>query len=434
MPNFARILYYLGSGLQRLSWSQEKLKKYQNMHIKAVVRYAYDFVPFYRKWFNIHNISPCDIANVEDLSKLPVLSKDAFRRVPISEMVSKEYDISCLKVLQTSGSTGKPFRFFVSKPEDDWRKAIYLRANISCGQRPLDKWAFVTSPHHFGDTTSIQRRLGLFAQNLISVFDKVSEQVRYIDEIGVDILDGYSGALFLIAREAKRQGVRIRPKLLFGSSDSIGYTERKFMEKIFSAPYLDQYGCSETNRLAWQCPLREGYHMDVDSVVMQFVDEDGNDVNAGTDGEVVLTSLYNFAMPFIRYSLGDIGQQSNYCCSCGRVLPLMKNIQGRRDSFITLPDGRLVSPRTLTVAMGKLSFFGEIEQFQIMQRKKDLFDISLHFRKKFENTELVVNELRMCLSRALLAQESDITFNIQFVNTIHLSDTGRLKTVFSEVS
>ncbi len=435
MANFARISYYLASGLRRLHWKKNRLKEYQDRRVKAVVRHAYDFVRFYHDSFKRHGISPNDIEKVEDLNKLPVFSKDDFRKVSVSSLISRGHNIASLKRLRTSGSSGKPFSVFVSNVEDDWRKAIYLRANISCGQRPRDSWAFVTAPHHFGDTLKVQRRIGVFAQTLIPVFAQPSCQLQLVRDAKPDILDGYSGALFLIAKEAERLGVNdVRPRMVFGSSDSIDFSARKFIEHVFASKYLDQYGCSEVNRIAWQCPLRDGYHMDVDSVVMQFVDENGENVSAGEEGEVVLTSLYNFAMPFIRYSLGDISQPSSDSCSCGRVFPLIKNIQGRRDSFVTLPDFRIVSPRVLTVAMSEFRFYRNIEQFRIVQRRKDLFEVYLKLRSEFKDTATVASELAVHLSKALSAEDLDVTFNVQFVDEIPLSNTGRLRAVFSEVN
>lgn len=180
MANWARVAYFLAAGLRRLRWSREKLRAYQDKRIRAVVRYAYDCVPFYHERLRQVGVRPDAVRTVDDLAKLPVVRKDELRSVDVSQLVSREYDVAGLKVLRTSGSTGKPFRFYVSGVEDDWRKAMYLRANVSCGQRPRDVWAFVTSPRHFGDTTGIQRRLGFFAQTLVPVFCRPEEQVRRI--------------------------------------------------------------------------------------------------------------------------------------------------------------------------------------------------------------------------------------------------------------
>jgi phenylacetate-CoA ligase len=391
-------------------------------------------VPFYHERLRQVGVRPDAVRTVDDLAKLPVVRKDELRSVDVSQLVSREYDVAGLKVLRTSGSTGKPFRFYVSGVEDDWRKAMYLRANVSCGQRPRDVWAFVTSPRHFGDTTGIQRRLGFFAQTLVPVFCTPEEQVRRISDAEPDVLDGYSGALFLIGHEVERQGIgSIRPRLMFGSADSIDVASRRYMERVFKAPYLDQYGCAEVDRTAWQCPLRDSYHLDVDSVVTQFVDETGEAVGAGESGEIVLTSLFSFAMQFIRYSLGDVGKPSSDVCSCGRALPLMEAVEGRRDSFVTLPDGRMVSPRVLTVTMSQFRFYDGIEQFRIVQKRMDLFEVSLKMRSQFKNEATVANELVRHLAGTLDVEDLGVVFDVRFVDEIQLSGTGRLMAVVSEV-
>jgi phenylacetate-CoA ligase len=434
VANFLRIAYFLAAGLRRLSWSRQKLKSYQDKRVRAVVRHAYDCVPFYHEKLRAAGVLPGDVRSVADLGKLPVVRKDELRSLDVSRLVSRDYNVKRLKVLRTSGSTGKPFKFYVSGAEDDWRKALYLRANVSCGQRPRDVWAFVTSPRHFGDTTGLQRHLRFFAQSLVPVFAKPEDQVQIIRETKPDVLDGYSGALFLIGHEVERQGISdIRPRLMFGSADSIDVPSRRYLERVFNAPYLDQYGCSEVDRTAWQCPERESYHMDVDSVVTQFVDESGADVAAGESGEIVLTSLFNYSVPFVRYALGDVGRASSEACSCGRILPLMDGIEGRRDSFVVLPDGRVISPRVLTVAMSMFEFYDRVKQFRIVQKRDDLFEISLEIADSLKSRLDIAGALERHLAKTLGVETLGVVFNVKVVDEIPLSKSGKLMAVVSEV-
>ena len=106
MTNFARILYYLFSGLRRLHWTEDRLRKYQEKKIRSVVRYAYQKVPFYHKKFREANISPYDIKTLDDLTKVPIAEKDEIRNAPTSELVSKDFSIKGLKFARTGGSTG----------------------------------------------------------------------------------------------------------------------------------------------------------------------------------------------------------------------------------------------------------------------------------------------------------------------------------------
>ena len=435
MPNVFRIVYYLVGALRRVRWKPERLRLHQEKRLRAVVRYAFDNVSFYRRKFREAGVHPADVKCLEDLKKLPIVKSEEFRRVPLEDRVSLKCDVKKLRVVKTSGSSGMPLKIFLDRNEDDWRKAIYMRANILCGQKPRDRWVAITAPHHFGDVTALQRRLGVFAQVCLSVFDDVDKHIDFLCRFKPDVLDGYSSALLLLAREVEGRGLNVlKPKVVFGNADLVGLAERKYLEDIFKAPYCDQYGCAEFNRTAWNCLEREGYHMDVDSVITEFVDEDGDAVSPGECGEIVYTSLFNFAMPFIRYSIGDVGRPSDDECSCGVSLPLMEVIEGRKDSFIVLPNGKVVSPRTFTVAMGMFKNYEDIEQFRIVQKSFDHFDVLLKMKKADLDESDIAERLKLHFQKVLGVSDKDVNFNVSFVHEIPPSRSGKLSAVISEVA
>jgi phenylacetate-CoA ligase len=380
-------------------------------------------------------LDPYSIKGIDDLGKLPIIKKDIFKRQSHSELISKEKDILKLKRVRTSGSSGTPFEFYVDKLEDSWRKAIYMRANISCGQRMRDRWVVLTAPHHFHDTTGIQRKLGFFSQNCVSLWDPSEKKIDEISAIKPDVLDGYSGSLVLLAKELDRRGLNvIRPRLMFGNAEAIDLESRRYIEKVFGAPYCDQYGSAEVDRAAWQCPERGDYHMDVDSVVTEFVDEKGELVGPGEKGEVVFTSLFNFSMPLLRYAIGDVGSSSDEVCSCGRTLPMMKMVEGRKDSFLTLPGGRVVSPMIFNFVMSSFKFYPHVDQYFIRQKKMDLFEVSL---KMFEPSIAegdIVREFQSHIKKFFDFCEDTVKFDVFIVNEIPRSPTGKLLSVTSDLT
>ncbi len=433
MPNFPRLLWYLAGAIRRLHWDSRKLRKYQEERLRSVVKYAYDNVPFYHDWFRRAGVHPTDVKTVEDLAKIPIVRKDELRLEKPSRLVSKEFDMRKLKFVRTSGSTGQPFKVFISGREDDWRKAIYMRANISCGQRPRDRWVVITSPHHFKNTTSLQRVLGIYAQTCISVFTETREQVKLVNEAKADVLDGYSGSLLLLAKEVKRREVEtIRPRIIFGTADLLGEDARRSIEEVFEAPFYDQFGCAEVDRTAWQCPEKIGYHMDIDSVIIQFVDDDGIEVSPGEKGEIIYTSLFNYVQPLVRYGAKDIGEPLNDECSCGRKLPLMKLIEGRRDSFLILPDGKMLSHMTFWSIMRLFEFADHIDQFLIVQKKLDLIEIFVK-RKDAVLTEhflgdKLIKHVKKCIG---IKTGASPIFSVSFVDQIPIQKSGKLASVVS---
>lgn len=438
MPNFARLLWYLGNSMRRLHWDREKLRKYQEKRLRSAVRNAYDSVSFYHEKFRQANVSPDDIKTLEDLSKLPITNKDEFKRQEKHNRISKNFDIGKLKVIETSGSSGQPFQIYLTPSEDDWRKAIYMRANISCGQKVRDRWVVITSPGHFRDTTNLQRKLGVFAQTYVSVFKNASEQIEYVEKVNPNILDGYSSSLLLFAKEAERRKLKtIKPRIVFGTAELIDSDSRSLIEKAFGAPYYDQFGCAELDRTAWQCPMKVGYHLDVDSAVTQFVDENGDDVSPGERGEIVYTSLFNYSMPIIRYAVGDVGVPSKEKCCCDRTLPMMEVVEGRKNSFLRLPDGRIMSPLAFAVAIIRFELRDQINQYRIIQKKPDLFKIYIEKRAGTDGN-LLKSRLQKHLADTLRqhagTELSEECFDVEFVDKISVDVTGKHKVVSSEIS
>jgi len=337
------------------------LRQYQNEKLREVLEYAYENVPFYHRKFEEAGVKPSDVNAVEDLKKLPITTKDEIRR-NLNQAISRKYKVSRLSMHRTSGSTGEPLSFYISGAEDEYRKARHLRANIACGQRLRDRYVTITHPLYFGQTTRLQRFLGFYAPIPVSVFDDVDKQIPIIERLKADVLDGYASSLLLLAKRVDEKGVEtINPRFLISGADLIDAYSRKYVERVFDAPFYDQYGCAELERLAWQCEAKNEYHIDADSIIMEFVDDVGEEVAPGETGEIVCTSLFNYAMPLIRYAVGDVGKASEEkTCSCGRTFPLMKIVEGRKDSVIVLPDGRAMSSFAFLAAMYQLSFYKDI--------------------------------------------------------------------------
>jgi phenylacetate-CoA ligase len=430
--NYLRTLYYLSKLRRSAFWEEERLLKTQEKQLRAIVSYAYECVPFYKRKYRDAGIEPEDIRTRDDLSRLPILTKDEIRD-NFGEMVSCEYDVEKLRRLSTSGSTGKPTHLYVSQAESEFRKAKHLRANISCGQKPFDLWATITAPHHFSEATRLQRVLAFYAPRPISVFQSVGSQISILEKWRPDILDGYSSSLAILAKEVKGRGVEsIRPRFVIGGAELIDDVSRKLVEESFSAPFYDQYSSVELERMSWQCPAKQGYHIDADAMILQFLDKSGEEVAIGERGEIVCTSLFNRAMPLIRYAIGDVGVQSDESCVCGRTLPLMKVVEGRKDSLLLFPDGRVITPRTFTIAMNEFKLYKYIDQFRLTQKKLDLFEVEIKVKDDCSKTDLVRDELLSYLE-ATLGIDASMTWRVNVVEDIPLDRTGKLMAVVSKL-
>ena len=435
MTNYLRAFYYLHGMRKRVFWNRNKLREYQDKKLRKIVKYAYENSSFYHEKFRQAEIKPEDIRTMEDLNKLPIVRKDELIK-NLDDVVSKRFNIDDLRVQRTSGSTGRPLYVYLTGMENEFRKAKHLRAQIICGQKPWHKWVTITSPLHFAETTRLQRLLGFYSVTPVSVFEDIATQVSRIEKLKPDVLDGYSNSILLLAKEVHKRGLdTIKPKFLVTGAELIDTSSRKFIEDVFAAPLYDQYASVEFERMAWQCPERTEYHIDADSIVMQFVDENGEEVGPGEEGEIVCTSLFNYAMPFIRYALDDIGVPSETTeCTCGRTFPLMKVIEGRKFSLLTFPRGRVFAPIAFMLAVWTFKYYNCIDLFRVIQRRKDLLFFKLKLKDHSVDERRIEKELYTHLRKVLGISEDEVTFEAEFVDDIPLDKSGKFRIVVSELN
>jgi phenylacetate-CoA ligase len=161
---------------KRARWTPAQLEAYQQKKLQQIIRYAYIHVPYYRRKFRELNLSPEAIKTTDDLNKLPIVTKKEIKQ-NLPSFISDEYDAENLKAVSTSGSTGEPLFLYLSEFEVEFRKAKHLRANMSLGQKPRDRWVTLTGPQHVAKTTRLQRMVGLYVPVTVSVFDALSAQI-----------------------------------------------------------------------------------------------------------------------------------------------------------------------------------------------------------------------------------------------------------------
>ncbi len=433
MTNYPRAFYYLLALLRHSTWSKKQLQEFQNRKLREIVTYAYENSAFYHRRFDYNGLKPNEIKTVEDLRKLPVVRKQEISR-NVDEVISREFSAQDLRVQHTSGSTGRPLNIYITATENEFRKAKHVRAQMVLGQKIRDRWVTITSPLHFAETTKLQKALHMFSITPVSVFDDVETQITKIAAANPQVLDGYSNSILLLAKEAKKRGMHdINPRFLVSGAELIDASSRKFVEDVFASPFYDQYATVEFERIAWQCKEKDEYHIDADSLVMEFVDDDGESVSPGERGEVVCTSLFNHAMPFIRYGIDDVGVPSEKReCACGRNFPIMKMMEGRKTSLLTLPGGRVLAPFAFMLAVWTFKHYDLIDLFRVVQKRKDLIVFVLRLKENASNEDLIKNDLERHI-REVLHLTEEVSIEVESVDEIPLSRSGKFQIVVSQV-
>ena len=412
---------------------KEKVENIQNKYLQKLIHYVYNNNRFYNSLFKKVNITPNDIKTKNDLIKIPIITKNNLTS-NFYNVISKNYDIKNLINLKTSGSTGRPFIFYIDKNENIFRKAKHLRANKSIGQRIFDKWIGITAPHHFGKTSKLQRFFNIYCPRHISIFNSEETKIKLLKKIKPDIIDSYASTLFLLAKYIDQYDIKnINPKFCISSSEILDNNNRKFIEEVFESPVYDQYASVEFGRMAWECQQKTGYHIEFDNMIIEIISKNGEKVGFNEKGEIVCTNLFNYSMPFIRYAIGDIATISDEMCPCGRNLPMIKYIEGRKDSLIILPDETEISPRTFSVAMSMFKYYSLLRQFRVVQKTKNLFKIDLVLINKNVHLDLIENELLIHMRNIFKFINTDIYYDINFVEEIPIENSGKHRYIISDI-
>lgn len=434
MLRWPRILYYVSTTQRTVYFSREQLIKMQNNKLRYLIKHAYNKVPFYKHIFKENNISPSDINNINDLNKIPIIRKGRFKSDPINNLISYDHNYQQLIRLTTGGSTGEPLSTYITRKEKDWRAAIHLRSNINCGQKPQYQWATLANVETFQQNRQMLR---LFPHSSLPVLWNLDKQLNALLSIKPRVLDGLSSALWLLAREIKSKDItEINPKIIFGTGELISTSSRREIENTYNSMYFDQLSCSEVGRTSWECTEKTGYHMNVDSTIIQFIDDEGEEVAPGERGELAYTSLHNLAMPIIRYGIQDIGIPIDDECPCGITLPLMKMIEGRHNSFIVFPSGYVVSPWRFIETLKLFKFTDDIEKYRIIQQKKDHIEIHIVKTNDKVNEDSINEWIEKNIKKEFTEDEiqlSDLQIEIKFVDAIPPTKRGKLNVISSKL-
>jgi len=401
-----------------------ELEELQAQRLRAMVRHAYDNTIYYRRKFKESGITPEDIRSSEDLKKLPMTTKDDVRRYGLTEMVSNGLKLDKCRIVPTSGSSGTPMKVVYDHNADDFSKAINLRSMVENGLRFTDRMV------NLGDTRTAKKplwfqKLGILNLQTIDIFDDIDKEVTTLLNINPESMIGYASQLRLLSEYKLKHDLKeLNPDTIFTTAEILDPDTRHTINTAFDLEVIDLFGCIEVNRTAWECQEHCGYHMDVDSVVMELLD-DGESVSAGERGEVVYTSLYNYAMPLIRYQVGDIATPTDETCPCGRGLPLLKSVEGRKDDFIHLPSGKIISPITMHLIVKHTP---EIVECQIIQESLDKISVNLVVTNKFTNvmSERLIREIKQALN-------DELAVDIHVVDAIERGPNGKMRMVISKV-
>ncbi len=414
--------------LCKTQWlSAAQLRELQDEKLRRLIRHCYRNVPFYRSRMQERGLRPEDIAGQQDLPKLGFVTKSDLRKHLYFDIMSENHDKAQVLKITTSGSTGEPFVCFADRAQLEFRWAATLRAQEWTGYR-------------FGDPTVrlwhqtlgmsrqqvLRERLDAWLCNrhFIPIFElsdeKLEQTMRLIAELEPALLDGYAEALDFIAHFVKQASGRVSGRVgaIMTSAQTLPTSSRRIIEDAFGCRVFDKYGSREFSGIAYECQQHDGHHVVGEGYIVEVLRE-GRPAAPGELGEVVVTDLNNYCMPFVRYRIGDLAEaMADIPCGCGRSAPRIGNIEGRVQSIIQGSDGRYLPGTFFSHYFKDLSH--AIKRYQVLQEERGAIRLRLVRGGRYSRE--VLEEVLATL-RCHLGQQMRI--DVELVDDVALVRTGK---------
>jgi phenylacetate-CoA ligase len=408
-------------------WSADRIAGYQDEQLQAMVRHAYEHVPYYRRVFDSRRLKPQDIRGRADLAKIPILAKEDVRHHR-DELVASGVPRRDLVFCHTSGSTGKSLQFYMEPRAVQFQWAVWWRHRQRFGVSPgMPHASFLgraavplrqSRPPYWRENWPMRQTL-FSIHHLVP--GKAGAIVGRLNQGGFDFYAGFPTVLGVLAELALEQGLKIvaPPRAVFTGADSLRAPQRQAMQQVFQSIVTDQYGFAEGCGNASRCP-QDVFHEDFEYGILECADPEA--VGPGLKrGRIVATGFASLAMPFIRYDVGDVGLWSEEPCACGRKSPVLVDIEGRVEDYVVTPEGRRIMRLDYIFKDAQ-----NVREAQVMQREPGGIWLRIVRRPGYStrDEEVLRREVRDRISASLKVE-------FEYVNEIERLPGGKVQAVKS---
>jgi len=371
----ARILALQYQLEQSQWWPQQKILDLQMQQFLQVFRHAVATVPYYRQRFAPWSAG---ISGWAQFRELPLSTRHDVQQAGAamhSETPPPAH--GAIVTTESSGSTGSPLvtrgtawsqlmwyafllRDHLWHGRDLGGKLAAIRSKTSIANYP--NWGLATSPYVTGPSV------------VHGVTGDLDEQLRWLAGENPEYLLSLATNVLALARRSLETGLRLpRLKQVRTYAESLRPETRAAVRKAWGVEVVDSYSSEELGYLALQCPACEDYHVQSEGVILEVLDDGGQPCRSGEVGQVVVSTLHNFAMPLLRYASGDFAEVGEPC-SCGRGLPVLKRIVGRQRNMFLRPDGGQYWPSFASTVWRELA---PVTQFQVVQTARDVLEFRI---------------------------------------------------------
>lgn len=394
----------------------------QLRHLQRLLAHAQEAVPLFRQRFAASGVSPGDVQSLADFHRLPTFTRRDYQDVEPAHRIADGLDRTTLLDRSTSGSTGERMTVHRTWFEERLLNLFRWRAWRTYGLRLTDRMAVLYFHRNADsrDSQLIQRAAQAMSLYRNRVFDALGDPrlAQAVADFQPHAISGMTSAIAHWVDAAADSRSTLRPRFIATGGELLTEPLRARIAAL-GVPVHDLYGCNELNLVAWECPSGNGhYHVCDDAHHVEVLDAKGGEAAVGDWGEVVVTSLFSFAMPFIRYRLGDLARRGPDRCPCGAAYSTLLAIGGRTIDRFPMADGRWLHPWEVINAVRP--HFPWIRHYQLVQRTRD----TLVFRivPRTTPTPAMVEGLTQAGQKALAGRA---TFEVELTESIQATASGK---------
>ncbi len=430
-----RVLLRRFQELMASQWfDQAALEQLQREKLRRLLRYAYRYVPYYRRTFDELGVQPDALADSPaEFRKLTILTKNYVRAHRADFVTTEPRTRRTLHEHVTSGSTGEPFAFLEDYNYRDYVTAGIWRHLTWSGWQLGDPQGFLWGEpegepfFHRMRAVAMDWMLNRFRVDAYDLSaQNLARLVRRVRRFRPRLLFGYTTALTTFARYVLRNDLTdIRFAAVYTTGETLYPPQRALLERVFHCEVFNRYATVEVGGIACECSEHNGLHVNVESCYTELL-KDGHPVPEGGEGELVVTNLDNYGFPLIRYRLADVVRMkpAAHRCSCGRAGPMLASVEGRVvDLFPTVTGGLVWGDLE-----GSLLGYRGIEQSQVVQKSLDLVIVRLVRGPDFDPQ--LLNQIEGRIKR-MMGAATEVRF--EFPDALPMLPSGKFRYAYSEV-
>ena len=409
--------------------SSDTVQQFTRHRIIDLLHYAANNVPYYTEILQDVGVVKDGKVDLDRYGDIPPLTKATIRREG-TRLHSRHCQQRGCYVNRSGGSSGEPVAFLQDAAYEDWSYAGRFFCNRLLGKDigdvELSLWG--SERDLIEGSIGVHKKIKHWLFNLTRLNSFLMDESRmraHLTTMGKRrpvMLAGYMDSLFELARYVQKTKIEpFRPRFVLSQAGTLADAARAVIGDAFGAPVYDFYGSREMSPIACEC-LNHGYHILSTGQFVEVIN-----VNHGW-GDLLITCLVNYSMPFIRYQIGDKGALREDKCPCGRGLPMLRGVAGRAMECFRTREGRIIPPQYFVNIVRTVCGDGTIDKLQFVQTTYDRVIVRVVGRRQGEQLRNVIRE------RVKIVMGADCDVDFECVNDIAPSASGKYLYTISAIS